>query len=374
MGNVIPPGGGGGSYRGSDRSVSQRVSGAAVLGLAAVAGAAFGIYKIFLSPSEPSTSVQVQTPSPNAVQLGAPAPVPPVSRIRMLAALPSTADEYQAVFGTPPAEGQLTAVDTIRQHLAASSLFQWNASVAGTQSRQSRDMVSAIASAAEPVLVIVGHNEDGAFMYPDGSSATLRDLARACLESGKWCYFISCESQSHVGENDTSIGIWQKPTLENADCMSKEFASRVAALSVADKKALSNAARAAATACVPGWNSQKAYRFIAAGTIAVGAGLSVAYYFGRRSCPPRAPGDPNWRSANNADCERDGTQRRIQELSHDRSLRQDGHRVIEEHNGNTWCFCIVTQYSDPGFTPSDGSIAWNVHPWFAEGTQEDESP
>jgi hypothetical protein len=55
------------------------------------------------------------------------------------------------------------------------------------------------------VLILVGHNEGGVIVTPDGRRLPLVETARRCADAGKLCVFLSCNSSS-VGQNG-AIGI-----------------------------------------------------------------------------------------------------------------------------------------------------------------------
>jgi hypothetical protein len=47
-------------------------------------------------------------------------------------------------------------------------------------------------------IILIGHNDNGNFVFVNGSKRDISDLANTCGASGKLCIFIACRSQESI--------------------------------------------------------------------------------------------------------------------------------------------------------------------------------
>jgi len=74
-------------------------------------------------------------------------------------------------------------------------------------------------------IIVIGHNHNGRLIFPDGSSASLQDLAQSCDEPAKVCVFLSCNSADTV--KGSSLGIGVELTYRDASAIAKRIKVRI---------------------------------------------------------------------------------------------------------------------------------------------------
>jgi hypothetical protein len=170
-------------------------------------------------------------------------PTPASSRAHVVAVVPTSREEFRRVHGQDPGEGELARLDEIRARLGGSQ----GATNGGFDARTIREHITGV---QEPIVVFLGHNERGAFQFLDGSSYSLRDLAESC--SPKWCFFISCDSNSHVENIDNTVGISSRPDYNDGLCIAEAFSRRANETADLDRVNIERIAGEALTECLPG--------------------------------------------------------------------------------------------------------------------------
>jgi hypothetical protein len=81
-----------------------------------------------------------------------------------------------------------------------------------------------IADPNRNVLSIIGHNNSGRFVFPNGESVELSELARMCSTSSKHCIFVSCKSNLFLGNQ---VGVARDITPSEAVLITKAISRRL---------------------------------------------------------------------------------------------------------------------------------------------------
>src|SRR5215472_5080009 len=154
-GPVLQPGGGGGNP----------IAGLAVLSVVGAVG--YGIYAAVGAIAAAFAPDSASTTTPPAAVANAPSPAPatplPVTTVAAIPAIPTSIEEYQAVFQRTPTDDELDALKSVYAHFSDATSFR--TSLAGGSAKG--DALAFITGAAERVMIIVGHNEDGVMRFPD---------------------------------------------------------------------------------------------------------------------------------------------------------------------------------------------------------------
>lgn len=101
--------------------------------------------------------------------------------------------------------------------------------------RRSTMLKRYIRQSDDQFISIIGHNEDGAIVFPDGSKVDLSQVADDCLSYGKVCIFLSCGSEKYVGGGALSLS--NKLTYRDAIEISNSLSAYLEAASAGQSSA-----------------------------------------------------------------------------------------------------------------------------------------
>jgi 6-phosphogluconolactonase len=122
--------------------------------------------------------------------------------------LPTTPEEYRALFGDDAIVSEPVEEELRRVHLAVRD--EERRSISATTFDQKLKETRGF------YVAMVGHNEAGQFRFLDGSSKPLLELARSCESLGRMCIFLSCRSEQYLRSESSAIGVAQDLTFVQA--------------------------------------------------------------------------------------------------------------------------------------------------------------
>ncbi|MEL6466375.1 MAG: hypothetical protein AAFQ58_15530 [Pseudomonadota bacterium] len=150
--------------------------------------------------------------------------------IRFATALPDHSTEFVSIFGREPTLAMLDETATTNRSL--------NAFDDAAQSAKSADDIAQVISVSdENVIAIIGHNDGGKLIFPDGSQLEISEVANMCAAAEKRCVVLSCESSEFMADNETSIsGVSRVITTYEALFISRRLSGYLKQLRSKDKQ------------------------------------------------------------------------------------------------------------------------------------------
>lgn len=121
--------------------------------------------------------------------------------ISVFAVLPSDAEMYQSVYGKKAIYSSDAKQEFNDARIRINKLpieIAHPAIDSGKNSQQ--EFTDLLAASKNRTLVIVGHNDDGAFMFADGTSMQILEMAKRCSANNAFCIFLTCEAEILNGE------------------------------------------------------------------------------------------------------------------------------------------------------------------------------
>lgn len=115
--------------------------------------------------------------------------------VQFVSALPDTAGDFARVFGEPPTAAMLEQVSDTNSGLRAIDSSTQNANT-------SDELLRSISETDNNIIVLVGHNEDGVLKLASGGEIEISEVAQHCLDTGKRCVILSCESDQYIEQSN----------------------------------------------------------------------------------------------------------------------------------------------------------------------------
>ncbi|MEM9796214.1 MAG: hypothetical protein AAF919_06980 [Pseudomonadota bacterium] len=122
---------------------------------------------------------------------------PTAPTVRFASALPDDGDGFSKVFGHDPTLAMLEDTRGANRNLDALD-------DASERAGSADDVTRLITESEENVIAVIGHNEDGVMLFPDGSHLEIATLAEMCAAADKRCLILSCESDEYIDAASTS--------------------------------------------------------------------------------------------------------------------------------------------------------------------------
>jgi hypothetical protein len=118
----------------------------------------------------------------------------------ILASCPTSENEYVTLFGEMPNLATLNA--TLKAVGQASQKF----GVASSPGLSSRlNFTSYLQNSQAKWLIIVGHNDEGAFRFTNGDEASLQSLSDEIFQFGKRGIFITCRARHYLKKSASGL-------------------------------------------------------------------------------------------------------------------------------------------------------------------------
>lgn len=82
--------------------------------------------------------------------------------------------------------------------------------------RKGQGFASYVRNTDSDVVIVIGHNTDGKFYFPDGEALPLTEMANLCASNRKFGVFLSCESSRVLPKNGMNAGVNSVLTYDEA--------------------------------------------------------------------------------------------------------------------------------------------------------------
>ncbi|MEM6931980.1 MAG: hypothetical protein AAF526_00155 [Pseudomonadota bacterium] len=102
-------------------------------------------------------------------------------------AIPNNSAEYERIFGYEPTDGELDKIESIRERFSG-----------GFETLSYLTDFERVLRTDRKLIILVGHNESGQFVFPSGQRAELSDLAEQVERAGKFGVFLTCNGACYT--------------------------------------------------------------------------------------------------------------------------------------------------------------------------------
>jgi prepilin-type processing-associated H-X9-DG protein len=115
-----------------------------------------------------------------------------VDKLAVYVSIPSTTSEFQNIFQTHNVRQRKRTVDLYNTLKAESNqLIKFPSSASGV-------LKGVLEFKTRFPIVIIGHNEDGNILFPDGSAASFQELDSLAREAGRIIVYLSCNANEYT--------------------------------------------------------------------------------------------------------------------------------------------------------------------------------
>jgi hypothetical protein len=136
--------------------------------------------------------------------------------ISVFAVLPADGRQYKKVYGSNATYSQ-TAKDELDLAIARTTgLAGDHVSVRIAGKKGPSEFKALVRRSKGQTIVVVGHNDAGAFMFPNGKSLPVAKMADECQAAGAFCIFLTCEADGLLDGNPCAAGAVCQITAKHA--------------------------------------------------------------------------------------------------------------------------------------------------------------
>lgn len=128
-------------------------------------------------------------------------PQKPLSGSTVVSFLPRTDTEFTAVHSYTPSASKLR--ESVRANERLNELFP--AGKIASPPSNDTEMAELLRDAKTDYVIIIGHNDQGSFVFPNGSRNSLESMDGQCIEYKVRCIFLSCSAERYVQASSGSI-------------------------------------------------------------------------------------------------------------------------------------------------------------------------
>ena len=142
--------------------------------------------------------------------------------VSLLFHLPLDTADYQAVFGT---RKSISPIVTKELREAQDGLGRLGI---GDPRRDvtSENFDTEVKSVPGAFVILVGHNENGEFVFVNGSRRGLADLANGCRAAQRFCIFVSCRSQEFLSASG-AIGLKHEVSFNEGIYIARQLTAAI---------------------------------------------------------------------------------------------------------------------------------------------------
>lgn len=124
-------------------------------------------------------------------------------RVGVVIASPRNASEFEKVYGSRPSRSEI--VDMVKMRQRVGRLDDPVLKVQ-TDARTRSGLESYVKKSDERIIALVGHNVNGEFRFPDGSTQSLADIDALAKKHDKLAILLSCEAKDYVHQSPAATG------------------------------------------------------------------------------------------------------------------------------------------------------------------------
>lgn len=116
-------------------------------------------------------------------------------KVGVVAATPRNGNEFERVYKVKPNRNEV--VDMLETRRRVAQLDKFGLKVQ-PDARTRKGLEAYIEQSPEKVFAVVGHNVNGEFRFPDGSTQTLAEIDALAKKHNKLAVHLSCDATDHV--------------------------------------------------------------------------------------------------------------------------------------------------------------------------------
>lgn len=155
-------------------------------------------------------------------------PVQPTLATYAVVPRSGSVSEFFMVFGEAP---NVAAIRRIRQLNQLLTEKRWSVS---KEFQGEEGFNKFVSETPANFIVVIGHNEDGGFIFPDDIAVGLSDMAKICKDNGKRIIILSCKSNRFVTD-ESALTIDSFITYDEAVNIASRLQAHFASLSLGSK-------------------------------------------------------------------------------------------------------------------------------------------
>ncbi len=110
--------------------------------------------------------------------------------------IPDNKKAYKKIFSKEVSSTEIEKIYNIKKELEVHS----NIYISKVDDSKSQ-LESFISSSESEFVTLTGHNDNGYFIFPNGSKIQINKISEMCVEFKKRCIFLSCKSNRYIKQN-----------------------------------------------------------------------------------------------------------------------------------------------------------------------------
>lgn len=129
------------------------------------------------------------------------------AKMDVFMSIPRDESEFTKIFTNEiPSDAALEEIKSVRLEVSKIALENESAVTKSVEGNSIEEFSQTLSNSESNYVAVVGHNENGAFKFPNGDSLSLAKLSAICSALKKSCIFLSCSSKKGVRGNQ-NIGL-----------------------------------------------------------------------------------------------------------------------------------------------------------------------